>query len=193
MRPPQHSRKDSTPDGELKAFESPVFSDVNVVVEGEAQLANSALRIGSVPMRVGKKVTLVGTGFEVQTVIMGVVWDQGGGQVAGAALTGPGHEGDASMKVVRNSLSYRVVRRAAQWLGAATRCSLVGRFFLALARVLGPMFAESTTFQTRHVASRRLARSGHPVSVLAISRPYLWLRSALGGSVVGRAARAGRS
>lgn len=97
------------------------------------------------------------------------------------------------MKVVRNSLSYRVVRRAAQRLGAATRCSLVGRFFLALARVLSPVFAASTTFQTRHVASRRLARSGHPVSVLAISRPYLWLRSALGGSAVGRAARAGEA
>lgn len=66
-----------TPDGELKAFESLVFSDVNVVVEGEAQLVNSALRIGSVEMGVGKKLTLVGTGFETQAVIMGVVWDQG--------------------------------------------------------------------------------------------------------------------
>ena len=31
-----------------------------------------------------------------------------------------------------------------------------------------------------------MGRSGHPVSVLAISRPYLWLRAALGGGAPGR-------
>ncbi len=65
-----------TPDGELKAFESPVFSDVSIVVLGEGRVSGSTVRIGSVPMRVGKKVTLVGTGYEVQTVIMGVVWGE---------------------------------------------------------------------------------------------------------------------
>lgn len=63
-----------TPDGELKAFESPVFSDLDVVVLGDGRVSGSTVRIGSVPIRVGKKVTLVGTGFEVQTVIMDLVW-----------------------------------------------------------------------------------------------------------------------
>jgi hypothetical protein len=61
-----------TLEGELKAFESPVFSDVAIVLSGEGTIANSTVRIGNVPMRVGKKVVLVGTGFEVQTVIMEV-------------------------------------------------------------------------------------------------------------------------
>ena len=59
-----------TPEGELKAFESPVFNDVSVVLQGEGRESASTVRIGSVPMRVGKKVTLVGTGFEVLTVIL---------------------------------------------------------------------------------------------------------------------------
>ncbi len=63
-----------TSDGGLKAVESPVFSDVSIVVLGSGRVSGSTVRIGSVPMRVGKKVTLVGTGYEVQTVIMGVVW-----------------------------------------------------------------------------------------------------------------------
>jgi hypothetical protein len=63
-----------TPGGELKAFESPVFRDVDVVVLGDGRVSGSTVRIGSVPIRVGKKVTLVGTGFEVQTVIMDVIW-----------------------------------------------------------------------------------------------------------------------
>lgn len=69
---------------------------------------------------------------------------------------------------------------------AAARCSLVGRFFLAVVRILGRVFADSVTFGTRHAGSRRLGRSGHPVSVLAISRPCLWLRAALGGGAPGR-------
>lgn len=64
----------STSEGGLKAVESPVFSDVSIVVLGNGRVSGSTVRIGSVPMRVGKKVTLVGTGYEVQTVIMGVVW-----------------------------------------------------------------------------------------------------------------------
>ncbi|OFW61266.1 MAG: hypothetical protein A2133_11305 [Actinobacteria bacterium RBG_16_64_13] len=62
-----------TPEGQLKAFASPVFSDVDIVVLGEGRMSGSTVRIGSVPIRVGKKATLVGTGFEVQTVIMHVV------------------------------------------------------------------------------------------------------------------------
>ncbi len=59
-----------TPEGELKAFDSPVFSDVDILVEGQARLSGSTYRIGSVFMRVGKKVNLIGPGFEIQTVIM---------------------------------------------------------------------------------------------------------------------------
>ncbi len=59
-----------TPEGELKPFDSPVFSDVDIVVQGQARISNSTYRIGSVFMRVGKKVSLVGPGFEVQTLIM---------------------------------------------------------------------------------------------------------------------------
>jgi hypothetical protein len=67
-----HATKEEflTPEGELKAFDSPVFSDIDIVVRGQARLSNSTYRIGSVFMRVGKKVNLVGPGFEVQTVIM---------------------------------------------------------------------------------------------------------------------------
>lgn len=67
-------QENMTPDGELKAFESPIFSDVNIVVIGEGEVSGSTVRIGSIPLRVGKKVTVVGTGYEVQTVITGVAW-----------------------------------------------------------------------------------------------------------------------
>lgn len=63
-----------TPDGQLKAFESPIYKTVNIVVLGQGQVSGSTVRIGSLPLRVGKKVTLVGTGYEVQTVIMDVIW-----------------------------------------------------------------------------------------------------------------------
>lgn len=97
------------------------------------------------------------------------------------------------MKLIGGSLSHRGARCALRWLATVTRCSVAGRFFLALARALGPVFADSEVFQTRHVVSRRLSRTGHPVSVLAISRPYLWLRSSLGGGPIGRTARAGEA
>ena len=63
-----------TPQGKLEEFQSPIFSDVSIAVLGEARVSGETVRIGSVPLRAGKKVTLVGTGYEVQTVIMGVVW-----------------------------------------------------------------------------------------------------------------------
>jgi O-antigen ligase len=91
------------------------------------------------------------------------------------------------MKVVTDSLSYRVVRQGWRWLAMAARHSLVGRALLALVRVLGPVFADSRTFGTRHLVTRPLTRDGHSLSVLALARPYLWLRAALGGGAVGRA------
>lgn len=63
-----------TPEGQLKASESPIFRDVDIVVRGEGRVSGSTVRIGSIPLRVGRKVTLIGTGYEVQSVIMGVVW-----------------------------------------------------------------------------------------------------------------------
>jgi len=65
-----------TPAGELIAVESPVFKDVDVVVLGQGHLSGSTVRIGNVPMRVGRRITLVGVGFEVQTVVMGVAWGE---------------------------------------------------------------------------------------------------------------------
>ena len=62
-----------TPQGELEAFDSPIFKDVDIVLLGEGSVSSSTIRIGSVPMRVGKKVTLIGAKFEVQSVIMDVV------------------------------------------------------------------------------------------------------------------------
>ncbi len=61
---------------ELKAFDSPIFSDVSIEVLGEGVVSGSSVRIGSVPMRVGKRVTLVGAGFEIATVIRSVVWGE---------------------------------------------------------------------------------------------------------------------
>ncbi|MFH0915340.1 MAG: DUF4330 domain-containing protein [bacterium] len=71
VRPSQESYL--TPQGELKAFDSPIFKDVDIVLLGEGSVSSSTIRIGSVPMRVGKKVTLIGAKFEVQSVIMDVV------------------------------------------------------------------------------------------------------------------------
>jgi hypothetical protein len=65
-----------TPEGELKAFDSPIYSDVDIVVRGEGSLSRDTLRIDSVPMVVGRKVTLRGSGFEVQSVIMDVRWGE---------------------------------------------------------------------------------------------------------------------
>jgi hypothetical protein len=65
-----------TPEGGLNAVESPVLSDVEVEVLGEGRLSDSTVRIGSVPVRVGKRVTLIGTGFEVLSVVMKVEWGE---------------------------------------------------------------------------------------------------------------------
>jgi hypothetical protein len=62
-----------TLDGKVVASASLIFSDVDIVVRGQGRLSGSTVRIGSVPVRVGKKITLTGAGFEVQTVIMKMV------------------------------------------------------------------------------------------------------------------------
>jgi len=95
------------------------------------------------------------------------------------------------MTVVSGSLSYRGGRGVCLWLESAARDSLVGRFFRALVRILAPVFADSWVFGTQRLGSRRLGSTGHPVSVLAISRPYLWLQRIVGAGPVGRALESG--
>lgn len=80
---------------------------------------------------------------------------------------------------VRSSLTVRVVAGALSWLAAAGRTSLVGRFFIALAGILGRVGGDSVLFGLSHAGSRPLGRSDHPWSVLALARPYLWLRDRL--------------
>ena len=94
------------------------------------------------------------------------------------------------MTVVRASLTYRGLHGAFVWLETAARDSLLGRLLLVLVRLLSPAFADSRVFGARRVRTRRLERSGHPLALLALSRPYLWLRRVLGRGAVGRAARA---
>jgi hypothetical protein len=74
---PRPTQEENTATGQ--AYVSQVYSDVDIVVQGTGSLSGSTVRIGSVMVRVGKKVTLVGAGFEVQTVIMHV---DSGGKVA---------------------------------------------------------------------------------------------------------------
>jgi Domain of unknown function (DUF4330) len=62
----------TTPDGQLKAFPSPIFHDITVTVLGTGTLSGSTIRIGGVPLLIGHKVTLTGSDFEVQSTIMRV-------------------------------------------------------------------------------------------------------------------------
>ena len=61
---------------ELKAFDSPIFSDVMIAVLGEGVVSGSSVRVGGVPIRVGKRITLLGPGFEIQTTILDAVWGE---------------------------------------------------------------------------------------------------------------------
>jgi len=64
----------TTDTGELKIVASELFSDVSIVVLGEGLVSGSSVRIGSVPIKVGKRATLVGAGFEVSVTVMAVTW-----------------------------------------------------------------------------------------------------------------------
>lgn len=66
-----------TPQGELKGFDSPVFSDVSIVVQGKGTESGGTFRIGNVPMVVGKVVVLRGSTFEVRSAVAGVVSGEG--------------------------------------------------------------------------------------------------------------------
>lgn len=60
------------------------------------------------------------------------------------------------MSVVAGSLFCRLTLRAWHWLRPLARESLIGRFFLALAGVLGPVFAGSRVFGLEHTGCWRL-------------------------------------
>jgi hypothetical protein len=61
---------------ELKAFDSPIYSDISIEVLGEGVVSGSSVRVGNSPIRVGKRITVLGSGFEIQTTILGVVWGE---------------------------------------------------------------------------------------------------------------------
>ncbi len=61
-----------TPQGELKEFESPIFKDILITVSGQATVTGRTARIGSVQLRVGKPVTLIGHRYEVKSTIFRV-------------------------------------------------------------------------------------------------------------------------
>jgi len=85
------------------------------------------------------------------------------------------------MKALENSLSCRSIRRTATWIASAARNSWVGRFFLSSTGTPRQAFGDSEVFGLRHSGAQKLERTGHPCSVLIISRPYLRLRGTVGG------------
>jgi O-antigen ligase len=87
------------------------------------------------------------------------------------------------VNVAESSLSYRAIRWASAWLAVSVRSSYVGRGLLYLTGAPREAFASSELFGLRRSGSRSLERTGHPVSVLLISRPYWWLRESLGARV----------
>jgi hypothetical protein len=68
-----------TPEGELKAFDSPVFSDVDIVVTGEARVSGANVRIGSTLLAKNEKVILLVGDNKLQTEITSV--ERGAGAV----------------------------------------------------------------------------------------------------------------
>ncbi len=54
---------------QLQKFDSPIFRSIEITVLGKGSVSGGTVRIGSVPMRVGRKITLIGPGYEVQTTI----------------------------------------------------------------------------------------------------------------------------
>lgn len=62
----------STADGGLKMAESSLYFDVTVVVEGQGTASSSSVRVGNVPLRVGKWIELVGPAYEIRSQVWGV-------------------------------------------------------------------------------------------------------------------------
>lgn len=96
----------------------------------------------------------------------------------------------AFQAAISSSVSARALVSALSWLAAAGRTSLAGRFFVALARVLARVCGDSLVFGLHHMDSRPLGRKSHPWCVLAVARPYLWLRAHLPAPPASRPATA---
>jgi O-antigen ligase len=96
------------------------------------------------------------------------------------------------MAVFADSVLYRGARLIGLWLSRAAGDSLIGRFFVGMSRSLGRAAAVSPVFGTERTGSSRLEDGAQPVSVRALSRPYLWLRRRLAGGALGRALGVGR-
>jgi putative inorganic carbon (HCO3(-)) transporter len=93
------------------------------------------------------------------------------------------------MHLLEDSLFYKGCRRSVSWLADAGRHSLVGRGLTGAAAEAGRIFASSFVFGTRRLCSSSLAGGGQPLRVIAISRPYLWLRRVLADGPPGLALR----
>jgi len=83
------------------------------------------------------------------------------------------------VSVLEGSFAFRVGSRAGRWIERISQSSLVYRGLLAVVRGLSGASAGSRVLVTGN-RPRPIAPSGHPVAVLAISRPYLHLRAAVG-------------
>jgi hypothetical protein len=63
-----------TNDGQYKTFASPSKSNVAFVVKANGTVSDSTVHIGSLAVRVGEEVHIVGPGYEAQTTVANVVW-----------------------------------------------------------------------------------------------------------------------
>jgi hypothetical protein len=63
-----------TDQGELNPFPSPLFEDVRLVLKGTGNVSASPVRIGSVPLLVGKIIVLRGPTYEVRATLREVTW-----------------------------------------------------------------------------------------------------------------------
>ncbi len=54
---------------QLEKFDSPILSNIDITVVGKGNVSNGTVRIGSVPLLVGGKITIRGPSYEVQTTI----------------------------------------------------------------------------------------------------------------------------
>jgi hypothetical protein len=59
----------ATATGQLVQSTSPIFRDARLVVVGSATRSNGTYRIGSVPLQVGNRLYVLGSGFKVQALV----------------------------------------------------------------------------------------------------------------------------
>ncbi|MCL5735412.1 MAG: hypothetical protein M1274_07450, partial [Actinobacteria bacterium] len=83
------------------------------------------------------------------------------------------------MNVLDSSLAYRFAAWVVNGFMVSGRDSFAGRFLIAFAQGISRACAGSVSLGLRRAGARPLTRSGHPVVLLVIARPYLWLRGVL--------------